>query len=137
MRHTGLDCSVANPQWTIGDMGQSPFFPPNVAGWKQNEYWISTSAVWAKSSYASRLRWRQFNDDVFADVIAERPDRNDPERIPHAEFVAMALDRYGITSPSPATEAALGQYLVAETADWARRAGLLMLPLMTPDFQLA
>ena len=28
--------------------GQQLFYPPNVAGWKQNSYWISTASGWAR-----------------------------------------------------------------------------------------
>ena len=129
MRHTGLSCSQANPQWSLREMGQDPFRPPNVAGWKQNEYWISSSSVWAKSGFASGVRWTQFNAGVFTDIAQLEVEQS----------VDAALARYGITSPAPTTSAALEQFVLAEraTSRWAERAGLLMLPLLSPDFQLA
>jgi uncharacterized protein (DUF1800 family) len=128
MKHTGLTCGQVNPQWTLPGMGQTPFRPPNVAGWKQNEYWVSSSAVWAKSSFASGLRWRQYESGVFENI--------DELEVPAS--VQTALDHYGISDPSPATRAALEQFVIAEraTSRWAERAGLLFLPLLTPDFQM-
>lgn len=128
MRHTGLPCSVTHPEWTLRDMGQGPFRPPNVAGWKQNEYWISSSAVWAKSSFASRLRWHQYNAGVFEGIRELEP----------AASVQTALHHYGIADASRATRNALEQFVAAEraTTRWAESAGLLLLPLLSPDFQM-
>jgi len=128
MRHTGLPCSVTHPEWTLRDMGQGPFRPPNVAGWKQNEYWISASAVWAKSSFASRLRWHQYNAGVFEGNRELEP----------AASVQTALHHYGIAEASGATRSALEQFVAAEraTTRWAESAGLLFLPLLSPDFQM-
>src|SRR5207249_2459854 len=52
MKGVGYGPDVAHPEWYLDGMGQRPFYPPNVAGWKQNAYWISSSAQWAKSSFA-------------------------------------------------------------------------------------
>lgn len=129
MKHTGLPCSATRPEWTLGDMGQGPFYPPNVAGWKQNEYWISSSAVWAKSSFASRIRWDRYNSGVL-DGIQDLPNE--------ADSVQAALDYYGIPDASAATRSALEQFVRAEraTTRWAERAGLLFLPVLSPDFQM-
>ena len=129
MKHTGLPCSVTHPEWTLRDMGQGPFQPPNVAGWKQNEYWISSSAVWAKSSFASRIRWNQYSAGVF-EGIRDLPNV--------ADSVQVALDHYGIPDASAATRSALEQFVIAEraTTRWAEPAGLLFLPVLSPDFQM-
>lgn len=147
MRHTGLSCAQVNPQWKLGPMGQRPYHPPNVAGWKQNEYWISSSAVWARSSFASGIRWRQYQDGVFEDFDTTAKDADGdtiyrdggPVLVPEKldQLLQMALDRYGIPNPSARTRTALRQYLDNEPEPWAHRAGLLMLPVLTPDFQLA
>ncbi len=129
MRHTGIGCSEANPQYTLRGMGQDPFRPPNVAGWKQNEYWISAPAVWAKSKFASGLRWNQNNAGVLAglkDLTVE-------------QSVQTALNHYGVTTASATTTTALRRYVESTraTTKWAEPAGLLMLPLLSPEFQLA
>lgn len=140
MKHTGLRCDVTHPEWSLNGMGQTPFRPPNVAGWKQNEYWVSSSAVWAKSSFASGLRWNQYQGGVL-DHIDER-HTDGPNRgqylITPAASVQAALDHYGIGDASAATRTALEQFVIAERASsrWAERAGLLYLTLLTPDFQM-
>ncbi len=129
MRITGLPCEVTHPEWTLRTMGQEPFFPPNVSGWKQNHYWITSSALWAKAKFASTVRWRLYHQDELLDSSARTP----------AAAVDAALGRFGITDPTPATRNALIDYVVDERAHtrWAERAGLLFLPLLTPEFQLA
>ncbi len=142
MKHTGLRCQDTSPQWSLSGMGQTPFYPPNVAGWKQNEYWVSSSAVWAKSSFASSMRWNQYS----AGVLDHIDDRNDDSGsanyreyiLDPATSVQAALVHYGIGDASPATRSALEQFVIAEraTSRWAERAGLLFLALLTPDFQM-
>lgn len=136
MKHTGLRCEDTNPQWSLSGMGQTPFYPPNVAGWKQNEYWVSSSAVWAKSSFASGMRWNQYSAGVL-DTIDDRDDDRE-YLIDPAASVQAALDHYGIGDASAATRNALEQFVAAErgTTRWAERAGLLFLPLLTPEFQM-
>jgi uncharacterized protein (DUF1800 family) len=35
--------ATLNPQWYVEGMGQVPFAPPDVSGWKTNRYWVNTS----------------------------------------------------------------------------------------------
>lgn len=140
MKHTGLRSADTNPQWTLQGMGQTPFRPPNVAGWKQNEYWVSSSAVWAKSSFASGLRWDQYGAGVL-DHIDDRVQSGENQGdylVSVAASVQAALDLYGVGDASASTRGALEQFVVAERAStrWAERAGLLFLVPLTPDFQM-
>ena len=41
MEASGLPPSERHPEWWMEGTGQQLFYPPNVAGWKQNSYWIS------------------------------------------------------------------------------------------------
>ena len=43
MRVVNITAENANPQWYMEDMGQQLFEPPNVSGWRPNEYWLTTS----------------------------------------------------------------------------------------------
>ncbi len=130
MRHTGMTAEQTNPQWSLGDMGQQPFWPPDVSGWKQNAYWVSPSAVWAKAGFASGMRWYLNENSTLLTNIHERT----PE-----ESVAAALEVFGIYEPAPSTVQALEAFVRSEraTSRWAERPGLLMLPLLTPDFQVS
>lgn len=140
MKHTGLRCADTNPQWSLSGMGQTPFRPPNVAGWKQNEYWVSSSAVWSKTSFASGMRWQQYSAGVLdhVDDRIESGANRGNYIVSVGDSVQAALDHYGIGDASPATRSALEQFVRSErsTSKWAERAGLLFLPLLTPDFQM-
>jgi uncharacterized protein (DUF1800 family) len=129
MRMTGLSCAEAHPEWSLRLMGQEPFMPPNVAGWKQNLYWVNSAAVWAKAGFASNVRWRLFEQNRLAGSMGLSPTQ--------AADDALAL--FGIQSPSAATRNALIGYVQTERqhTNWAERAGLLMLPMLAPEFQLA
>ncbi len=39
----------------LGPLGQVPFNPPNVAGWPQNDYWISSATALARLTAAAQL----------------------------------------------------------------------------------
>ena len=129
MRHTGLPCSIANPQWSLEEMGQEPFYPPNVAGWRQNNYWLSAPATWAKSQFASRMRWTGLE----ADNLLGSEDLS----VDGAVNAALAM--HGLDAVSESTRSALRNYVeeTRATTPWAERAGLLYLCLLTPEFQLA
>ena len=60
LTHTGLTSAATWLfEWSI-QMGQRVFDPPNAAGWKHNDYYLSTAALSARASWAqgvvSRLR---------------------------------------------------------------------------------
>jgi uncharacterized protein (DUF1800 family) len=58
---TGLRADDA-PLWLFDAMGQEPFFPPNVAGWKTNGYWVNPSAMEARARVAQQMYWRIVDD---------------------------------------------------------------------------
>ena len=129
LRHTDLTSDEVDPQWYIGEMGQEMYEPPNVSGWRQNGYWISSSASWAKARMASNIRWRavdkQFLEDS-ADLTVE-------------QSVDRALDTFGLFEVSAQTRSSLIQFVSSERASsrWAEPSGLIFLSLLTPEFQLA
>ncbi|MFV0257197.1 MAG: DUF1800 family protein [Acidimicrobiales bacterium] len=135
MRTTGLDCARAHPEWTLEQMGQAPYRPPTVAGWKQNGYWISATALWAKSQFAGNVRWVLADEE---DALAWIGDYDAPPT-PEAA-VDAALDLFGITAPTTNTRDTLIRFVGRQQAageHWRARAGLLYLPMLTPEFQLA
>lgn len=129
MKATGLPCSVAHPEWWMEAMGQELFFPPNVAGWKPNAYWISSSSQWAKNSYAGFIRWKA-NEAKFL---------SGTQSMPPATAVRHALKQFGVDNPSVTTVTAMQRYVEGEraTSRWAEQPNLIMLCHLTPEFQLA
>ena len=55
MVHTGLTAAAIGI-FNFGEgMGQRVFDPPNVAGWKSNHYWMTTSAVSGRANVAKKV----------------------------------------------------------------------------------
>ena len=129
MKGAGVLSDVAHPEWFCEPMGQVPFDPPNVSGWRPNSYWISTSSTWAKVSFASYLRWK-----VNETALLEGVERKSP-----ADSVKAALQQFGIDNAGPTTKAALQRYVERERATdrWAERPNLIFLTMMCPEMQLA
>jgi uncharacterized protein (DUF1800 family) len=130
MRATGLRSSVAHPEWFLDRLGQVLYQPPNVAGWRQNAAWISTSVQWGKGSFANYLAWKADEAGVLAET----------ENLAPSLAVQAAFDRFGVDDPSPVTRARLEEYVSRErTASrrWAIPANLVTLTLLSPDVQLA
>ena len=129
LRATGVSAADANPEWYMDGMGQTLFYPPNVAGWHQNAYWISTSAVWARAGFARNLTWKAVTAGILAGVA----------QLSVHDAVQLAFDTFGIITPSVATRTDLEAWLTAERAanSGAQQANLITLTMLTPEFQLA
>lgn len=126
----GLTSADTHPEWTLRAMGQAPLNPPDVSGWKQNAYWISTSAMWARGDWAGWMRWVASEKGMFEEVLSMTPQA----------AVQFAFDRFAIVDPAPRTRTALEQFVVSERAanrSWAVKPNLIALLLLSPDFQLA
>jgi uncharacterized protein (DUF1800 family) len=129
MKGTALPASVAHPEWWCRAMGQVPFDPPNVSGWRPNEYWISSSATWAKIAFADYLRWKANETDLLKNLGS----------LPPAASVDAALRQFGVDNAGPTTKAAMQHYVERErmTDRWPERPNLLFLTMMCPEMQLA
>lgn len=130
MRYSGLASATAHPEWYMADMGQELFNPPNVAGWRDNSYWISSASFWARAGYARTITWAV---DKPTGLLANAGQMS------AADAVAAAFSLFGITQPSAATQAALEQWATSENTPsdrWAIQPNLVTLALMCPDFQL-
>jgi uncharacterized protein (DUF1800 family) len=52
---TGLSAATIKVFDYADGMGQKVFDPPNVAGWKSNSYWLTTSAISGRANLAKRI----------------------------------------------------------------------------------
>ena len=95
MEAVGLPPSELHPEWWMEGTGQQLFYPPNVAGWKQNSYWISTASGWARSGWGSYVRW-QAND---AGRVRRHPD---PVRRGHRHAGVRPASASSTPPPPPA-----------------------------------
>ena len=54
---TNSTAAQLHPEWALEDMGQKLMEPPNVSGWRLNDYWINTSVWTGRAEFASYARW--------------------------------------------------------------------------------
>ncbi len=132
LKTTGLSAVETNPQWWMGVMGQQLFAPPNVAGWKQNDYWVSVTGMWARADWARSVTWKAWREGFLSDIQAMS--------VPAA--VRRAFNVFGIDEPSSATRDHLESWLRSQRADstaWRdlQQINLTTLMMLTPDFNLA
>ena len=129
-RCSGLPSTTTHPEWWLAAMGQMPFDPPNVSGWRQNGYWLTTSAMGARYNMARNVTWRLADDASFLPVSSSTTP---------AAVVTAVCDRFEVT-PTAATRARLEAQvrdLRAARHEWAIRSNLFTLVMMTPEFNLA
>jgi uncharacterized protein (DUF1800 family) len=132
MKVVNITAEDANPQWWMGDMGQQLFEPPNVSGWRPNEYWLTTSRLWARANFARQLIWRNNVSHTLSDIVDMSADA----------AVQHGFTLFGIDSPSPHTRAKLVAWLVKQRADkqaWTnwQFINLTTQLMLCPEFNLA
>jgi uncharacterized protein (DUF1800 family) len=146
MVSTGYRAAVLNPQWFMDGMGQTPFRPPNVSGWRPNAAWINTSSMGTRAEFARNATWS------LRKLAADRPEnalRGDMSSlgtatIPQAISAVSAL--FGLSSPtsplSATTNTAFTNYLTIQRAsqrwtDWWEPTNLLTMAMLAPEMHLA
>lgn len=121
----------AHPEWWFQAMGQMPFNPPTVEGWKYNGYWVSTASSAAKADFA---RYVSFH----LNELGRHPFATLPGDVGTA--VDQALATFNITSPSNGTRTVLVNWLTQQRAilhqGWFERHGLFILVLLCPELQI-
>jgi uncharacterized protein (DUF1800 family) len=143
LRRTGyrFEANSAEGRNYIEGMGQVPFDPPNVAGWKMNGYWLSTATAWARGGYASWLRWKVTDTGDLASLLPTlTAGTNGRVALTATDAINTLFDLLGIVEPSAATRSRFEAWYTAantSTNGWSIRGNALMLGLLSPDFQLA
>ncbi|HTD49399.1 MAG TPA: DUF1800 domain-containing protein [Acidimicrobiia bacterium] len=132
MRAVGMTAAHANPQWWMADMGQQLFEPPNVAGWRSNAYWLTTSRLWARANWTRYIIWQDHVGDTLNGIV----------NMTVVDAVQHAFDVMGVDRPSNHTRAQLEAWLTAQRADreaWTNWSfiNLLTLVMMSPEVNLA
>jgi uncharacterized protein (DUF1800 family) len=146
---TGMRSAKIHPQWFCDGMGQQLFYPPNVSGWRPNEYWVNTSSMTRRADFAGWCTWAlygngaPFNADFLRDVVND--DLTPAKRPAATTVVAGALDRFGVMSPAPETTKRLTDWVTANrhvwtNAEpwnyWGERTHLIQQIMLCPDFQM-
>jgi uncharacterized protein (DUF1800 family) len=145
---TGFTAAQTNPQWWMETMGQQLFYPPNVAGWKNNAYWVNSTALWARADFARNLTWRAHNNGFLLEIIAR--DTPGHHAMSSTEAVDFAYAKFGLDPTfdkvSPYVRGVLVNWLdgqraaeFAPTWSWTHFAAIQLTTMMmlSPEVQLA
>lgn len=131
MAATGFRSADLDPQWFVQGMGQVPFAPPNVAGWKTNSYWTSASQFSARGEFARHVTWKLRDGGAHGLAAGRTP----------AQAVDAAATMFGL-SLAGSTRTALIEWETAQRAaepwtGWWESTNLLTLMMTTPEMHLA
>jgi uncharacterized protein (DUF1800 family) len=138
---TGRRAAEAAPLWRMEGMGQRPLFPPNVAGWKHNGYWVNAGAM-AKRTEATLIAEREsmlgyasgdgrvhlgrgsITKTQIESTWAAQPGTL-LDRMLELMDVALDASSYGVMLD------------LAQQLSPAQRTDLVHMIMLTPEFQLA
>ena len=131
LKGLGMSADPAHPEWFAEPMGQMLFNPPNVAGWKQNAYWVNSSAFTGRAEFARNLTWALYQFGFWSDVQQMSVDA----------AIDRAAQTFSIHPLSSTTRAALVNWLNAQRSvpyrGWAEGPNLLTMILLTPEMHVA
>ncbi|MFN8124413.1 MAG: DUF1800 domain-containing protein [Thermoleophilia bacterium] len=132
-----LNRGITYGDWTyqLDEMGQQPFYPPNVAGWDQDASWLSPATIRARFDVVSKVL-----DKDIKDGSIDKTETVD-------QALASAIAATGRPQISPRTRTAMKRYAAAAVAgrtdDWEvkhyfpeRQRVLRHLLLAGPDAQV-
>lgn len=126
--------SHLNLWWTLTQMRQHPFSPPNVKGWPSGSQWLHASQI---LNWSGPAQWITFSDAGDSTV----PPAN---QLPTVRRLAaegssttggaLALQLAGLYDVSPQTLSAVRDFAGAGSWDYYRAATTLALVLQSPEF---
>lgn len=132
LHHAGLRCEDLWLASRSDTTGQTLFSPPNVAGWKGNSAWVTTSALSGRAEIAKTVAWWNLRADGRFDHLAAMAP---------GDAVDEAARFFDVHPLSATTRAAIVSAQAAERADgddpWWGPTNVLVAVLLSPEFQLA
>ncbi len=128
---TNFRGATLNPQWYVDGMGQVPFNPPNVAGWKTNGYWVNTSVFGARAEFARGITWRLRQNNANDVSKGHTPD----------EAIDLVAAMFGLDL-SATTRSALSDFIAVQRTNepwvgWWESTNLLTMAMMAPEMHVA
>lgn len=132
MEATGLRSAQLHPEWFVEAMGQVPFDPPNVSGWRRNSYWVNTSSFTARAELARHVTWMLRRNDRFADLAT----------LPISDAIGRIEQLFRLAPLSSTTRTAITGWMEVERAaepwgGWWQPTNLLTMAMLTPEFHLS
>lgn len=117
-----------NPQWRLDGMGQVPFVPPNVSGWRPNMYWVNATVLASRADFARSMTWKLRQNNA-----------NDISKMTTDDAINTVSNLFGLTLSAP-SRAAMTSYLTAQRAkekSWYESTNLLTMAMLTPECHMA
>ena len=130
LRATQMTAAELHPEWNDDNMGMRLLYPPNVAGWKTNGYFISTSAMAGRGDFAQQVHWA-------LNKAGKHPLVDSTKQTPAALVALMAS--YLEVSFSPGTTTVLTNFITRTRTGQHKWTEPMLLPLamLTPEFSVA
>jgi uncharacterized protein (DUF1800 family) len=125
--YSGLTPDNLGVAWRAEYTGQQIYQPPNVAGWKQNAYWLNTSAVAGRADFARSVTWQLRDNGGFDNLYT----------MTAANAVDYVATFFGVYPLSTLTRTALINARNAETNKWWAATNLLTMTMLVPEFHMA
>jgi uncharacterized protein (DUF1800 family) len=123
--HTNSTAAQLHPEWTLEDMGQKLMEPPNVSGWRLNDYWINTSAWTGRAEFASYARW----------VFTDRGQYQAVKGMSAAAATDWMAANFGIAPLSDVTRNAIIGWINSEADEsWTVEPGIVVMTMLAPEF---
>ena len=129
MRRTGLRSTDDSVRWRMEGMGMTLFDPPTVAGWGQNDFWLSTATTWAKNRMTNNYKWQAADRNILQNL----------DGLSDSEVVDRILVHYSIFEVSDRTRTHMQELIasVREERPWAIDFEPFALGLFAPEVQCA
>jgi uncharacterized protein (DUF1800 family) len=112
---------VADEVWNVGELGQLPFYPPNVAGWPVGLQWLSAGRQLLRASMTLDRSW--VDDYSWIDLGGSSP----------RDRAAAALERCGLFEVAQATVDGIEAVARRVPADEGGDRLLVALALASPE----
>jgi uncharacterized protein (DUF1800 family) len=134
VRGLGVDPAVIKPEWYQEGLGQVLWNPPDVSGWKQNRYWISSATAGGKAEMAKSINYLLEQGGVTNPFVALA------ELEPAAAVdgaIALFTGELRSTAHRDTMVAWLTDAKSRQGEEWTIARYLTTLTLMLPELQLA
>ncbi|MCH7788884.1 MAG: DUF1800 domain-containing protein [Acidobacteria bacterium] len=129
LKVTGVPLSDPHLWWRTLPMGMTLFEPPNVAGWGENEYWISTATSSGRANFFEGYMWSPPKvHGLFTGI----------ENGSVAAGVQRIFDTFEIWSPTNATRARFESWFrtAKNNHSWFIKHDAIQVGPLCPDFQV-
>jgi uncharacterized protein (DUF1800 family) len=134
IRGLGVESAVIHPEWYQDGLGQTLFNPPDVSGWKQNNYWVSSATLGTKARMAQSVHW-MLGEASVTNPIAALAALEPADAVDQA--IALFTPDLRSTAHRDAMVAWLTDVKSRPEEEWTIVPFLTTLTLMLPELQLA